>query len=82
MKMKFIARPVSLLFAAALALASLSLGACATKDPNDTSQYLSPDQRPSSMPWNTPASWEGKGQLGAVPTGPQAQGTLTGTGTH
>ncbi len=49
---------------------------------NDGSQYLAPDQRPSSLPWNQPAAWEGKGQLGNVGTGPQAAGTMTGTGQH
>ena len=63
------------------ASAALSLGACSTPS-TDGSQYLAPDQRPSSIPWNTPASWEGKGQLGNIPTGAQGQGTYSGTGTH
>jgi hypothetical protein len=65
----------------AVAGAGLSLSACATPL-NDGSQYLAPDQRPSSLPWNTPASWEGKGQLGAMGTGAQAEGTNVGTGVH
>jgi hypothetical protein len=60
---------------------AFSLGACAGQ-PTDGSQYLAPDQRPSSLPWNQPASWEGKGQLGNMGTGAQAAGTLSGTGSH
>ena len=65
----------------ALLGAVFALGACSTPN-NDGSQYLAPEQRPSSIPWNQPASWEGKGQLGSMGTGAQAAGTLTGTGAH
>ncbi len=65
----------------ALLGAGLALGACSTPV-TDGSQYLAPEQRPSSLPWNQPASWEGKGQLGSMGTGPQAAGTLSGTGAH
>lgn len=82
MKLNFSARPLRLaLGLLALTGSILFLGACSTPA-NDGSQYLAPDQRPSSMPWNQPASWEGKGQLGTMGTGAQAAGTLTGTGAH
>jgi hypothetical protein len=65
----------------ALLGAVLALGACSTPV-SDGSQYLAPEQRPSGLPWNQPASWEGRGQLGTMGTGAQAAGTLTGTGAH
>jgi hypothetical protein len=65
-----------------LSVAVLALSACAGTPTNDGSQYLAPEQRPSSLPWNAPAAWEGKGQLGNIGTGAQAQGTTVGTGVH
>ena len=44
--------------------ALLGLSACASNQPTDGSQYLAPGDRPSTIPWNKPESWEGKGQLG------------------
>ena len=82
MKLNTSARPLRLILGLlALGGSVLCLGACSTPV-NDGSQYLAPEQRPSSLPWNQPASWEGKGQLGTVGTGAQAAGTLTGTGAH
>jgi hypothetical protein len=82
MKMTCSARSLrSALGRLALLGAVLALGACATPA-NDASQYLAPGERPSSLPWNTPATWEGKGQLGNLGTGAQAEGTMVGTGVH
>lgn len=47
-----------------ISTASLGLGACAGTQPTDGTQYLAPGDRPSTIPWNKPESWEGKGQLG------------------
>jgi hypothetical protein len=81
MKTFFSARSLRLALGVVASLGSITLTSCATPA-NDGSQYLAPDQRPSSLPWNQPAAWEGKGQLGNVTTGAQGQGTYTGTGTH
>ncbi len=81
MKTTFFASSFRLFLGLALVGSVLGLGACATA-PTDGAQYLPADQRPSSLPWNTPESWEGKGQLGNLGTGAQSQGTQVGTGVH
>ena len=59
------ARPVRLILGiVTVSGALLGLSACAGVQPTDGSQYLAPGDRPSTIPWNKPESWEGKGQLG------------------
>jgi hypothetical protein len=82
MKTIFSARSVRLALGLMAVTGTAFLMSACSSQPNDGSQYLAPDQRPSSLPWNQPASWEGKGQLGGMGTGPQAAGTLSGTGSH
>ena len=59
---------------AALAAGALGLSACSTTA-NDGTQYLAGGDRPSSLPWNRPESWEGRGALGAMGNDPRIGGT-------
>ncbi len=64
-----------LLTLAALAAGVLGLSACSTTGPNDGTQYLAGGDRPSTLPWNRPESWEGRGALGALGNDPRIGGT-------
>ena len=64
MKMIFSARSLRLVALVAITGAALGLSACVGTQPTDGSQYLAPGDRPSTIPWNKPESWEGKGALG------------------
>jgi hypothetical protein len=55
--------------------ASAFLSSCATQQPKQTALVADPDAKPgSAIPWNRPASWEGRENLPDV-TGNGAFGT-------
>lgn len=62
------------LAAAGLAICLTTMAACSTETPRDDSAYLPEDQRVSSVPWNKPEGWEGRGSLGALANDPRFGG--------
>lgn len=60
--------------AVGLAICLTGLAACANETPKDDSAYLPEDQRVSSVPWNRPEGWEGRGSLGALANDPRFGG--------
>lgn len=57
-----------------LALCVTLMAACSNESPKDESAYLPEDQRVSSVPWNRPEGWEGRGSLGALANDPRFGG--------
>lgn len=53
----------SLFLTAFLALVAFSLTSCATKEEDSTKADR---EKISTVPWNKPQSWEGKGALGGM----------------
>jgi hypothetical protein len=51
-----------------------SLSGCDTTAPVDNTAMLPENQRVSTVPWNKPESWEGRGQLGALANNPRFTG--------
>lgn len=67
--------PLLRLFLLALPLL-VGLGACAGESaPVDNTAMLPENQRVSSVPWNKPADWEGRSQLGALSSDPRFSGS-------
>lgn len=57
-----------------LAICLTAMAACSNESPKDDSAYLPEDQRVSSVPWNKPEGWEGRGSLGALANDPRFGG--------
>lgn len=57
-----------------MAVCLAGLAACTGESPRDDSAYLPEDQRVSSVPWNRPEGWEGRGSLGALGNDPRFGG--------
>lgn len=57
-----------------LAICLTAMAACSNESPKDESAYLPEDQRVSSVPWNRPEGWEGRGSLGALANDPRFGG--------
>lgn len=57
-----------------LAICLSGMAACSNESPKDESAYLPEEQRVSSVPWNRPEGWEGRGSLGALANDPRFGG--------
>jgi hypothetical protein len=57
-----------------LGMCSVFLSACENTAPVDNTAMLPENQRVSSVPWNKPEGWEGRGALGSLANNPRLTG--------